>query len=255
MSVLYFTNNKGLKLAFVHNEANGGGKNMPALVFLGGLKSDMEGSKALFLEEQCRDRGQEFLRLDYSGHGKSEGAFVEGTIGEWLGDACAVIAHAVKAPEMIVVGSSMGGWIALRLLIDKPEGLPAIKCMIGIAAAPDFTKDIMAQLTPEELVDLKENGRVVQPSDYDEPYIFTRELFDDGEKQSLLAPSNPYKTTAVITLLQGKEDAVVPWKKALLIKEAFDGPRIEVIFVDDGDHSLSEPGNLSLLDEQISLML
>ena len=255
MGVSYFTNSKGLKLAFVHNEAEKRGRDLPALVFLGGYKSDMEGSKALFLEEHCRQSGQEFLRLDYSGHGQSEGEFTDGTIGSWLGDARGVIAHAIAAPEMIVVGSSMGGWLALCLLIDEPVLLPRIFGLIGIAAAPDFTKDVMAQLTLTELADLKANGRVVQPSDYDEPYIFTRELFDDGEMQSLLNLVTPYKTDAMITLLQGKEDNAVPWKKALLIEEAFDSPSMQVIFIDDGDHSLSRPEDLVLLGEQIALMM
>ncbi len=255
MCVSYFTNSRGLKLAYVHTKASEGGKQLPALVFLEGFKSDMDGSKALFLEERCRKLGQEYLRFDYSGHGRSDGAFVDGTIGEWLEDAREIIAHVIEAPELVLVGSSMGGWLALRLLIDPPaEGLQ-IKGVVGIAAAPDFTKDIKAQFSSEQFSMLEEKGYAEEPSDYDEPYIFTRALLEDGDKQCLLHPPKIYKINAVLTLLQGKKDTSVSWKKALRIKQAFDGPQTKVIFIDDGDHSLSQPENLALLDEQITLMM
>jgi pimeloyl-ACP methyl ester carboxylesterase len=255
MSVSYFTNSKGIKLAFVHSQSSEQGVKMPVLVFLGGFKSDMGGTKALFLEERCRNLRQEYLRFDYSGHGQSEGEFVNGTIGSWLNDAREIISSVIQASEVIVVGSSMGGWLGLRLLIDSPEGDFRIKGMIGVAAAPDFTKDVMADLTAEQHLMLADEGYVKQPSDYDEPYIFTRRLFDDGEVQSLLSPAQPYKTQAMITLLQGRKDDLVHWTKAQRIAQAFDGPQTKVIFVDDGDHSLSQPDNLALLDEQISQMI
>lgn len=255
MSISYLSNSKGLKLAFVHSQADEQGGDLPALVFLSGFKSDMSGIKALFLEERCRRLGQEFLRFDYSGHGQSEGEFVDGTIGAWLDDTREMLAYAIKAAEVIVVGSSMGGWLALRLLIDSPKDVPQIKGVIGIAAAPDFTKDIMEQFTPEEYVSLKNNGRIEQPNEYsDEPYVFTRALFEDGEKQSLLDPVQPYKTQAMITLLQGRKDNSVHWTKAQRIAQAFDGPQTKVIFIDEGDHSLSRPSDLAVLDEQILQM-
>ncbi len=255
MGISYFSNAKGLKLAFVHNDADERGKDLPALVFLGGFKSDMSGTKALFLEERCQKRGQEFLRFDYSGHGESEGEFVDGTIGAWLEDTREILGSVIQASEIIVVGSSMGGWLALRLLIDPPEGKSQIKGMVGIAAAPDFTRDVMEQFTPEEHASLKENGRVEQANEYgDDPYIFTQSLIEDGEKQSLLDPAQPYKTQAMITLLQGRKDNSVHWTKAQRIEKAFDGSQTKVIFIDDGDHSLSQPDNLILLDEQIALM-
>ncbi len=256
MNISYFTNSKGLKLAFVHSKAGGQEKDLPAVVFLCGFKSDMNGTKALFLEERCIRAGQEYLRFDYSGHGQSEGAFEEGTIGGWLQDTREILGSVIEAPEIIVVGSSMGGWLALRLLIDPPEGNFRIKGVIGIAAAPDFTKDIMEQFSPEDYVQLKNNGRVEQANEYgDDPYIFTKSLFDDGKRQSLLDPEEPYKTRAMLTLLQGKKDNSVHWEKALRIEKAFDGPCTKVIFIEDGDHSLSQPDNLALLDEQISKMI
>jgi len=255
MSVSYFTNSKGIKLAYVHTKACGEGVDLPAVVFLGGFKSDMSGTKALFLEERCRKAGQEYLRLDYTGHGQSEGEFVDGTIGEWLEDSREIMSHVVESSEVIVVGSSMGGWLALRLLIDSQVGAAQIRGVVGIAAAPDFTKDIEAQLTPEQCVILEKTGRIEEDNEYDdEPYIFTQSLLDDGRTQSLLDSSEAYKISAKLTLLQGKEDISVPWEKASRIKQVFDGPQTEIIFIDDGDHSLSRPEDLALLDVQITLM-
>lgn len=255
MSISYFTNSNALKLAYVHTKSEEKGETLPALVFLEGFKSDMNGSKALFLEEQCRRRGQEFLRFDYSGHGYSEGEFVDGTIGAWLQDAREIIGNVIKASEVMLVGSSMGGWISLRLLIDQPEKMPKIAGVVGIAAAPDFTKDVKTRLSSEQLIDLEEKGYAQEPSGYDEPYIFTRELFEDGKKQCLLDPLTPYKIDAALTLLQGKKDDAVHWKKALRIEKVFDGPRTEVFFIDDGDHSLSRSEDLERLDEKIFSML
>ena len=255
MGVSYFTNSKGLKLAYVHIKAGGEGAALPALVFLEGFKSDMDGSKAIFLEETCRERGQEYLRFDYSGHGKSEGVFVEGTIGGWLNDAREMLSFVLDAREVVLVGSSMGGWIALRLLIDSPADMVRIRGVIGIAAAPDFTRDIKAQLTPEQLDMLEKEGYAEEPSDYEEPYIFTQALFDDGEEQCLLDPARPYKIDAALTLLQGKEDDSVYWEKALQIEKAFDGPSTKVIFIDEGDHSLSQPENLILLGKEVEQVL
>ncbi|MCK5374042.1 MAG: alpha/beta hydrolase [Alphaproteobacteria bacterium] len=255
MSVSYHTNSRGIKLAYVHSRASGAGEILPAVVFLGGFKSDMCGSKALYLEERCRKLGQEYLRFDYSGHGQSEGNFVDGTIGGWLDDAREVITHTIQVPQVILVGSSMGGWLALRLLLDLPQEEIQIKGVIGVAAAPDFTKDIEKHITSEQHAELEENGQIEEPNEYgDDPYIFTRALLDDGRKQSLLDPAEPYKINAVLTLLQGKQDNAVHWKKALQIRDAFERSQVNVIFVDDGDHSLSRLEDLILLDKQISCM-
>ncbi len=255
MGISEYINRDGIKLAYVHLEAKGDGKGLPAVLFLCGLKSDMNGSKALFLEERCRKLGQEYLRFDYAGHGQSGGSFVEGTIGSWLEDVREIYQHVLQSSEVVIVGSSMGGWLALRLLVEPPQKGARIQGVIGIAAAPDFTRDIEAQITAKQRRALEEEGYFEQSNEYsDEPYIFTRSLLEDGRKQSLLNPDEPYKIDAALVLLQGKQDNVVYWQKALQIKQSFDAPSIEVVFIDDGDHSLSRAQDLIVLDRILSAL-
>ena len=247
MSASYHVTHKGIKLAYVHTQPSEKGGALPAVVFLGGFKSDMEGTKAIFLQEECKKRGQEFLRFDYSGHGQSDGAFVDGTIGIWKNDAIAVIDHVLQGRDMILVGSSMGGWISLRILMERPE---RIKGVIGIAPAPDFTKDIEAQLTDENREEIAATGRLEVPNDYsDDPYIFTKALIDDGREQSLLHLSA--EINVPLTLIQGKCDTDVPWEKANKIDAVFDGPQNKVIFIDDGDHRLSRDQDLRIIDAEV----
>ncbi len=241
----YLISPQGNKLAYKYTPTKD--TNLPAIVFLGGFKSDMEGTKALYLEEECAKRGQEFLRFDYSGHGISGGEFVDGTIGSWLADTQTMLDKIVQSPKVILVGSSMGGWIALRLLLKNQA---RIKGMIGIAAAPDFTRDIRAQMTPEQHKQVEEQGRLEEPNDYsDEPYIFTKALLDDGEEQSLLHET--YDNTIPIILIQGKLDADVPWKKAEKIKNCFGLSNVEITYIDDGDHRLSRDEDLKILGKHV----
>ena len=248
MSAFFYQNNSGMNLAYVHSPAADKSEGLPAVMFLGGFKSDMNGTKALFLERECKRRGQEFLRFDYSGHGESDGVFTEGTISSWLGDAVEML-EKIESPEVILVGSSMGGWIALRMLVNNSG---RFKGVVGIAAAPDFTKDIDTEMTPEQRDVLARTGILEVPSEYSaEPYVFTKKFLDDGRDQSILQPSEPYKINVPLILVQGKLDADVPWKKALQIEEAFDGSDVEVIFVEGGDHRLSNIQDLELIDQQI----
>ncbi len=148
MGVSYYKDNKSAyEIAYVHTQSTNQGEHLPCVMFLGGFKSDMEGTKATFLEAQCKMRGQEFVRFDYSGHGLSGGEFEDGTISSWTGDALAILDNVVQSKSVVMVGSSMGGWVALLALIKNPERLKAV---IGIAAAPDFSKDVKAELTPEQ---------------------------------------------------------------------------------------------------------
>ncbi len=248
MSISYFTKNNKGKLAYVHIKPINNSK-LPAIIFLGGFKSDMDGTKSLYIEQQCKKRGQEFLRFDYSGHGKSDGKFIDGTISSWKNDALAILDNIIKT-DVILVGSSMGGWISLLLLLERQS---RIKGVVGIAAAPDFTKDIEVQLTDQQLEIIKEKGRIEVPNDYsDEPYIFTHDLIEDGRKQSLLGKS--YNVSVPIILIQGKLDISVPWKKAIKIKECFNGEEAEIIFIDDGDHRLSRSQDLEIIYQQIVAM-
>lgn len=248
MSASFYQNKNGINLAYVHSPAVDKSEGLPAVMFLGGFKSDMDGTKAIFLEEECKRRGQEYLRFDYSGHGTSDGVFTEGTIGSWLGDAVEMLNH-IESLEIILVGSSMGGWIALRMLINTPD---KFKGVVGIAAAPDFTKEIEAGMTSEQRDMMVKTGILEVPNEYStEPYVFTQKFLDDGREQSILEPAEPYSINVPLILVQGKLDADVPWDKALQIEEAFDGSNVKVIFVEDGDHRLSHMQDLELIDQQI----
>src|SRR5205085_10939514 len=161
----------------------------PGIVFLGGYRSDMTGTKALFLEDYCSQRGRAYLRFDYFGHGASSGDFAQGTIGRWREDAIAVIDSLTEGPQ-ILVGSSMGGWIMLLAALARPERIAAL---IGIAAAPDFTAELLPnRLTPEQRRELDEKGAVTVPSDYDAAgYLYTSALIEDGAKHLLLGAPIP----------------------------------------------------------------
>ena len=247
MSPSYYETPTGRRLAYVHTPHSSDGAGLPTVVFLGGFKSDMEGTKATHLEQLCADQGQEFLRFDYSGHGQSDGAFVDGTIGAWKQDAIDIMDHVLKGRRAIVIGSSMGGWIALRLL---SEGREDIKGVIGIAAAPDFTKDIENKMSEAEKEMMNRIGRLEVPNDYsDEPYIFTQALLKDGAHQSVL--DQEHVISVPLVLIQGKLDVDVPWEKALKIEEKFQGPDTKIIFIEDGDHSLSRPQDLSILSQEV----
>jgi pimeloyl-ACP methyl ester carboxylesterase len=234
----------GNGLAWAH--LPGGG---PTLVFLPGFKSDMEGSKATHLRDWAAGQGRAMLRLDYSGHGKSTGAFDDGTIGRWAEDARAVIEDRTTGP-LLLVGSSMGGWIALLLARAMPGRVAAL---VGLAAAPDFTESLVSGLSPAERATLAATGRLERPSLYgEEPYRFTRALIEDGRRQSLLAAPIPVRCP--VRLLQGQQDPDVPWQTALRIAEQLESTDVEVTLVKDGDHRLSRPQDLALLARTVAAL-
>lgn len=215
----------------------------PTVIFLSGFMSDMSGTKAQFLAETCAARGQAFVRFDYSGCGQSEGVFAEGTIGRWRDDALAVI-DALAAPgPVVLVGSSMGGWIALLAALARPERVAGI---IGLAAAPDFTRGLAARLTPSQREALATRGFFEQPTDYGEaPYRFTRALLEDGDAEALL--DRPIPLACPVRLIHGQADPDVPWRLSLTLAEKLAGTDVEVTLVKGGDHRLSKPGELALL--------
>lgn len=248
MTTSFYKNSHNIDLAYVYTEATQQGAELPAVVFLGGFKSDMQGTKAIFLEDFCKGRGQAFLRLDYSGHGESGGAFVDGTIGQWFQDAKELIKELLGDKEVVIVGSSMGGWIALLCLLSGDVNIHGV---IGIAAAPDFTKDFLAKINDEQKEIMQQTGRLELPNDYsDEPYIFTQALINDGTQNSVL--NKTHNIACPLILLQGKLDADVAWEKAEMIKECFIGPRTKVHYIDDGDHRLSRDEDLSLLGKYVA---
>ncbi|HET9148135.1 MAG TPA: alpha/beta hydrolase [Acetobacteraceae bacterium] len=219
----------------------------PCLVFLPGFASDMQGTKALSLRDFCAERGQAMLRLDYSGHGASAGCFEDGTISAWTADAEAVIREAAPERRLILAGSSMGGWIALLLAL-RLKG--RVAGLVGIAAAPDFTEELIRpSLTEEQKARLKRDGVLMQPNPYGSPTPITARLLEDGARHLLLR--GPIPLSCPIRLLHGQRDEDVPWQTSLRIAELAESEDVRVTLVKDGDHRLSRPQDLALLLETI----
>ncbi len=222
----------------------------PGVVFLGGFNSDMTGTKAEDLSAFCAETGRAFLRFDYSGHGASGGRFVDGTIGRWAADAAAVLDALTTGPQ-VLVGSSMGGWIALLLAARlRPQRVAAL---IGIAAAPDFTRRMTETLSPEAREAIDRDGVWHRPSAYGDPYPITRALLEDGRNHLLLGA--PIPVTVPVRLLHGQQDPDVPWELSLKVAAAIAGPDVQVTLVKDGDHRLSRPQDLALLRRSLAALL
>lgn len=222
----------------------------PTVVFLPGFRSDMNGDKATALAAFCAERGQACLRFDYSGHGTSGGRFEDGTIGRWADDALAVIDRRSKGP-LLLVGSSMGGWIALLVAPARKERVAGL---VGIAAAPDFTEVLMWEtMTFEQRRTLMDEGALHIPSQYGEPYPITRGLIEDGRKHLLLEA--PIALDCPVRLLHGQCDPDVPWAMALRIAEQLTSEDVQVTLVKDGDHRLSRPQDLALLMRTVGALL
>lgn len=226
----------------------------PGLFWLGGFRSDMVGSKAQALDAFGAEKGLAVTRFDYSGHGVSGGDFFNGTISLWLEEALAVFAQTM-GPQ-VVVGSSMGGWLALllnRALREKGED--RVRGIVLIAPAADMTQDLMRDsFTDVELLDLWEKGRVEQPSDYsDEPYVITRELIEDGEKHLLFGA--PIRTYCPVAILQGGKDVDVPPAHALKLVSHLVSDPVTFTLIPDGDHRLSRDQDLEKLRQTIQRML
>jgi pimeloyl-ACP methyl ester carboxylesterase len=214
----------------------------PGIVFLGGYGSDMTGTKATALEDAAKARGRAFLRLDYSGHGQSEGRFTDGTIGTWFADALAVFDVATEG-QQIVVGSSMGGWMALLLAGARPD---RVKALVGIAAAPDFTERLMREeLSPEQRETLLSEGILYRPSEYGDPMPITLKMVEDGANHLVL--DKPIAFSGPVRLLHGQADLDVPWRHSLTLAERMAGGDVRTILIKDGDHRLSRPQDRALL--------
>lgn len=212
----------------------------PGVMFLGGFMSDMAGAKAAWLEEFAAGAGLPYVRFDYTGHGRSEGAFTDGTIGGWLGDALDVFDGLTAGPQ-ILVGSSMGGWIALLLALRRPD---RVRGIVGIAAAPDFTEDLIhCELDDVQRSRLMRDGVIQVPSDYgDQPYAITRRLIEEARDHLLLGGAIPL--ACPVHLVHGQEDADVPWETALRVMACIDGPNVAATLVKDGNHRLSREQDL-----------
>jgi pimeloyl-ACP methyl ester carboxylesterase len=222
----------------------------PAVVFLPGFASDMSGTKATILHETCAARGQAMLRLDYSGHGASGGDFSTGSIGEWTEDAARIIEFATAGAPLLLVGSSMGGWISLLLAQRFAARLNAL---LLIAPAPDFTEIIESKLGPAERAALSQQGFFHPPSEYGPPAPITQKLLDDGRNHLLLA--GPIDITCPVRILHGMTDPDVPWRHSLKLAECLKSADIRLIFIKDGDHRLSRDQDLLLLTQTLTALL
>jgi len=212
----------------------------PGVLFCGGFTSDMSGTKALALADHCRQRGRAFTRFDYRGHGASSGRFEDGTIGGWRADALAVLDRVTGGP-LVVVGSSMGGWIMLLVALARPE---RVHGLVGIAAAPDFSEELLlANASPEQRRQLAEQGCWLQPSAYGDPYLVTRDLIEDGRRHLLLR--GPIPIRCPVHLLHGQRDLDVPWPTALRLAERLDSDDVTIELIKAGDHRLSTGPDLA----------
>jgi len=221
----------------------------PGLFWMGGLKSDMKGTKAEALDRWAAEQGRAVTRYDYSGHGESGGSFADGTIGRWLEESLAVFTQVCHGPQ-VVIGSSMGGWLALlmaRELLAKAEKPASIAGMILIAPAVDFTEELMWKRFPADIkCDIEEKGFWERPSEYsNEPYLITRGLIEDGRKHLLLG--GLIETGCPIRILQGVQDPDVPWQHALELVSHFARDDVVLTLVKDGDHRLSRPEDIERL--------
>jgi pimeloyl-ACP methyl ester carboxylesterase len=243
----YLELNKNYRLAYHRIAGRGDGASLPGIVFLGGFRSDMTGTKALWLQDWAGRRRRAFLRFDYRGHGASSGDFLDGAIGDWADDAAEAVSRLTKGPQ-ILVGSSMGGWIALLLARRIPERVAAL---VGIAAAPDFTEDGMwEQMNGAQRQELMEAGRIEQPSDYSaEPYVITRRLIEDGRGQLVLR--TPLALPFPVRLLQGTADTDVPIAVALRILDHIDCADARLTLVKGADHRFSGPRELALIGKTL----
>ncbi|MBB5984143.1 alpha/beta fold hydrolase [Sphingobium lignivorans] len=223
------------RLAYRHRTGAG-----PTTVFLPGYMSDMLGGKAAALDSWAAARGQTMLRLDYAGCGESDGTFEDGTLANWRDDAHAVIDHAAPDGPLVLVGSSMGGWLAL--LLAQALGRRVVG-LVGIAAAPDFT-DWGFDAAQKDAI--RREGRLVEPTPYgDQPYVTTRAFWESGQALRLL--EGEIAIDCPVRLIQGQADPDVPWQTALRIADRLRSADVQTILVKDGDHRLSRPQDIALL--------
>ena len=222
----------------------------PTVVFLTGFRSDMTGGKALHLEAHSQRLGRAFLRFDYRGHGASGGRFEDGCIGDWYADALAILDHVVTGP-VVLVGSSMGGWIMLLVAMARPE---RVRGLVGLAPAPDFTRDLIApRLTPPQKAALHRDGRFLAPSDYGDPVPITRRLLEDGERHLVLDRPIPFR--GPVHLLHGQQDPDVPWQTSLRLAACLESAAVTVELVKDGDHRLSRDEDLRRIAAAVDRVL
>lgn len=222
------------------------GKN-PGVLFIHGLRSDMNGSKAQALQAHCAEQGRAFLRFDLSGHGQSSGRFEEGTIGAWRDDLLAVLDALTEGPQ-ILVGSSLGGWLMLLAAIARPERVAAL---LGLAAAPDFTEDLLLPAFSAVQRDLLQREGAVPIEDCygGAPYAISRSLIEEGRRHLVLR--EPLAISCPVTLIHGQRDADVPWQTAVTLAERLQSENVRVVLLKSAGHRLSEPDELALINTML----
>lgn len=235
----------GGEIAYLKEEAGTPGG--PSLVWLGGFKSDMTGTKAEALAAHARKRGHAYLRFDYSGHGASSGRFADGTIGRWKEDALAAIDQLTDGP-LVLIGSSMGGWMALLAALDRPE---RVKGLVLIAPAPDFTEELMwKRFSPQIKETLLRDGVYLEPTQYaEEPNEITLKLIEEGRNHLLLG--KPIPLTCPVRILQGMADPDVPYAHALKLAETLESGDVMISLSKSGDHRLSTPEDIARLEAAV----
>lgn len=222
----------------------------PGLLWLGGFKSDMQGSKALALDGWARDHGRAMVRFDYSGHGESGGDFADGTIGRWLQESVAVFERFCAGPQ-VLIGSSMGGWMALLLAreIKKRQEKQAKASLAGlvlIAPAPDFTEELMwKNFSSAVKQEIETKGVWMRPSDYVDgsPYPITRNLIEEGRNHLVLGSA--IDLGCPVRILQGAQDPDVPWQHAFALTHRLPADDVVLTMIQDGDHRLSRPQDIA----------
>jgi len=218
----------------------------PGLFWLGGFKSDMQGTKAIALDAWAAAHNRSCVRFDYSGHGESGGDFANGTIGQWLQESVAVFER-FCAGQQVVIGSSMGGWIALLLareLAKRPASRATLKALVLIAPAPDFTEELMWKGFSSEIRrQIETTGVWLRPSEYGDPYPITRNLIEEGRKHLLLGGA--IEVGCPVHILQGARDPDVPWKHAFALAHRLPADDVVLTMIQDGDHRLSRPQDIA----------
>ncbi|MEP0942672.1 MAG: alpha/beta hydrolase [Rhizobiaceae bacterium] len=232
------------------------GSQLPGLVWLGGFKSDMDGTKAVAMVDEASKIGCNSLRFDYSGHGQSGGEFVDGTISRWVDESLNVLLSHTEGPQ-ILVGSSMGGWIALRLVqeLKTRKAMDRLAGLLLIAPAPDFATRLMEPaFSDEQRQEMKDEGFISEPSEYsDEPNIITRKLIEDGRNNQVM--TGDLAVGVPVRILQGMEDPDVPYTHALQLVEYLAHDDVQMTLIKDGDHRLSRDEDIGLLQRTITQMV
>jgi len=229
----------------------------PGLVWLGGYRSDMAGTKAEALDTWAADNGHACCRHDYSGHGQSGGDFMDGTISRWLEESLAVFDRFCAEGNHVLVGSSMGGWVALRMVqeLAKRGESHRLKALLLLAPAPDFTHELMKpELSADQKVQLEERGFMEEPSEYSpEPNIFTKALFDDGDENRVM--TGMIETGCPVHILQGMQDPDVPYEHAMKLVIFLPNEQVSMTLIKDGDHRLSRDEDIALLIRTVETLV